>query len=685
MSTRYEYYDAGATAVWAAQGNSVSAQTFTPSVAHIITSVKIKAFRVGSPGTVTASIRATDVNGKPTGVDLCSGTIDGNGFTTDTAGVLYEITLGAGTALAASTKYAILIKAPSGDTSNYVQGLGAGGNPYAGGQLCGSSDNGVNWTIYADYDKNFEDWGTTTQTIAPTSIASAEAFGTPTVAPGPVTVSPPSIASGEAFGTPTVALVPLHVFPSSIPSAESFGKPNLKYDQVIAPPSIASAEAFGVPTVAPGPVTVYPTTIASAEAFGVPFVCHYVGVTSYAVAACSYGSSVYLFRIGLDGHLYRRQSADNGVSWAAWVDMGDITGTADFRLACCFKDADEAIVLYSTGASIYRRRLSGGTWEAAAAWTNSLNSITGIAVTYMGDWNVAVTGTDTADCPGLWTCILGDGYSGAVGTWYSLNALMSAEYGSGISYHFPTLDMPDVFRMFFIETYSGTEAYSMPFFTYSLPTADFIDNLWREPVPFNLSSEYGIHMAHAGGSVFLSCPYGYWTAVLTPASVDLTGDLTGAHLSLKPLSGELSLLLRNDDGRYNSPSFTRGCDIRLKLGYHTAAGAETAGYLPIVTIDSIERTLKKGRSVVTLHALDGWSLLYNWIARYQFSWAASEKNIFQLLSFVFARAGIALSSYSTSSRITAYEPAFTIHPGERGITAVKRLLSLVEDVILFVR
>ena len=474
--------------------------------------------------------------------------------------------------------------------------------------------------------------------------------------------------------------------PSSISSAEAFGTPALKYDQTVSPSSIPSAESFGTPLVA-YPQHISPASISSVETFGAPFVCHYVGVTSYAVAACSYGSKVFLFRVM--ENLYLRESSDNGDTWGSWVDMGDIDGAAGCRLACCFKDADEAIVLYTRtiggNLKIYSRKWNGSTWSAAAAWSNSLNSITGIAVTYMGDWNVAVTGTDTSDRPGVWTCIYGDGYSGAVGTWYSLNELMIAEYESGISYHFPSLDMPDVFRLFFIESYSGTEAYSMPYFTYSLPTADFIDNLWREPVPFNLSSEYGLGMAHAGGSVFLSCPYGYWSADLTPADVDLTPDLISARLSLKPFAGELELTLRNDDGRYNAPAFSRGCDIRLRFGYHTTEGEETAGpdYIG-VTIDSIERTLKKGRSEVILHAMDGWSLLHNWIARYQYSWAASDKNVFQLLSFIFARAGIALSSYSTSSRVVSFYPAFTIHPGERGVTAVKRLLSLVEDVILFV-
>ncbi|MDO8715791.1 MAG: LamG-like jellyroll fold domain-containing protein, partial [Dehalococcoidales bacterium] len=40
-------------------GNTWYGQSFTPSTAHTITSVKVQIFRTGNPGTVTASIRAT--------------------------------------------------------------------------------------------------------------------------------------------------------------------------------------------------------------------------------------------------------------------------------------------------------------------------------------------------------------------------------------------------------------------------------------------------------------------------------------------------------------------------------------------------------------------------------------------------------------------------------------------------
>ena len=73
----YEYYNTGDDASGRAYGNEWRAQTFTPSVSFNITSVKLKLFREGNPGTVTVSIRATS-GGVPTGSDLCWGTTNGS-------------------------------------------------------------------------------------------------------------------------------------------------------------------------------------------------------------------------------------------------------------------------------------------------------------------------------------------------------------------------------------------------------------------------------------------------------------------------------------------------------------------------------------------------------------------------------------------------------------------------------
>lgn len=100
-----------------------------------------------------------------------------------------------------------------------------------------------------------------TQTISPSGIATAEAFGTAKVN-GRVALE--GIATAEAFGTPVVAGP---VIASGIATAEAFGTPRV--NPSIAPSGIATAEAFGTPVVtATENITIVPTGIATAEAFG---------------------------------------------------------------------------------------------------------------------------------------------------------------------------------------------------------------------------------------------------------------------------------------------------------------------------------------------------------------------------------------------------------------------------------
>ena len=159
MANRYEYYNTGDNGNVLAYGNSWLGQSFTPSIAHTITSIKLKLRRDGSPGTVTVSIKATDGSGHPTGGDLCSGTTDGNTLTTYFAGEWREITLGEGYQLSASTKYAIVVRAPSGGGGNTLRWRTRTPSTYAGGDLEESFDGGSSWFTDVDYDQMFEEWG----------------------------------------------------------------------------------------------------------------------------------------------------------------------------------------------------------------------------------------------------------------------------------------------------------------------------------------------------------------------------------------------------------------------------------------------------------------------------------------------------------------------------------------------
>jgi hypothetical protein len=183
MATLYEYFNTGDDDFFAVRGSTWIAQTFTPSTAHKITSVKLLLYRLGSPGTITVSIRATDGSGHPTGGDLCSGTTNGNTLPTSSPYEWREVTLGDGYDLAASTKYAIVVRAPSGDTSNTLRWRDKMTGGYAGGNTETSSNSGSSWTAQSNYDLMFEDWGesaVTAKTSSDTgSGADAKVSGSP--------------------------------------------------------------------------------------------------------------------------------------------------------------------------------------------------------------------------------------------------------------------------------------------------------------------------------------------------------------------------------------------------------------------------------------------------------------------------------------------------------------------------
>lgn len=158
MATKYEYYiinedHARAIHYW-------KAQTFTPSVGHIITSVKLKLYRINTPGTITARIRATDANGAPTGSNLCSGTTDGDTLTTDTAGEWREITFSPGALLLAGTKYAIVYNGGGTDTNRVYAREDESTLAYLDGNefFSDSMSDGGNWTSQT-IDIMFEEWG----------------------------------------------------------------------------------------------------------------------------------------------------------------------------------------------------------------------------------------------------------------------------------------------------------------------------------------------------------------------------------------------------------------------------------------------------------------------------------------------------------------------------------------------
>lgn len=158
MATKFEYNDTNnfsndfKAAKW-------YAMTFTPQVSHTITAAWLQAYRVGNGGgTWVVGIRAVDGAQKPTGADLCSGSMAAASVTNSSPGIKYEFTMGAGYLLVAGTKYAIVTRTTAGDSSNFLQLRYNTTDVYPRGNMLTSNDSGSTWSINA-FDAVFEDWG----------------------------------------------------------------------------------------------------------------------------------------------------------------------------------------------------------------------------------------------------------------------------------------------------------------------------------------------------------------------------------------------------------------------------------------------------------------------------------------------------------------------------------------------
>jgi hypothetical protein len=116
----------------------------------------------GTGASWVVALKAVDGAFKPTGANLCSGTINldyvGTGFD------WYEFDMGAGTALTLGTKYAIVLYSAGGDGTHYAN-VGCDTTlAYGGGKFWYSVDSGSTWT-----DGARETWGMVFQVVTTTT------------------------------------------------------------------------------------------------------------------------------------------------------------------------------------------------------------------------------------------------------------------------------------------------------------------------------------------------------------------------------------------------------------------------------------------------------------------------------------------------------------------------------------
>jgi len=407
-----------------------------------------------------------------------------------------------------------------------------------------------------------------------------------------------------------------------------------------------------------------------------------------AVAAASLGAEVSIFWINLSREIRRIKSSDYGASWGSPELIDYSPTTVIGGLAAAYKAGGDLALFFADQATLYVKKCLSGQWQSKTSWDKTTGDLSGLTAVYQGDWDLLITGEDAPGNYKLWSLVYGDGGDVAAGVWSALRELASAPSGGDFAYRQPFLDMPDVYRAFYVEKYTGSQSYSRPFWSHAVLDTAFADSLWREPVPMNLPSEYGLAIAHHGDYCWLSCPFGVWRSSLAAASLELTGEVIGVSQEAGPEGGTLVVELNNDRGQFNSPGqgllsvLDTGCQLDFSPGYITASGGEVSGGQAFF-LEGYEHYRTGGRASLFLRARDGWSALALWRSRCQFRWNqdAADYSVKDILAFVLARAGLKLEVKSQSAVITGFYPDFTIGPGDAGNAVVAKLLSFVPDAL----
>jgi len=425
-----------------------------------------------------------------------------------------------------------------------------------------------------------------------------------------------------------------------------------------------------------------------------------------AIAAS--GAKVYIFYRTTGNVLWKCYSHDYGQTWgdAQLVAYADV-----LSLAACWWGTGDIVVCFALKSN----QLNGVTLDTSTqtatqhTWSDANHALLdtyGIGATYNPFWPAIEIVFAGKDSDSLYN------HYDLFRTWFSdtynfgaLESFLMSPDGEDITYEYPDCHLPasaqscETNRIIAVEKFTGTTAYTRPLACHMVKGTYWSDTTFTEHKPFlDISSNYGLRLQSTADYWWLEKPDGVWRAPRPADSpLDLTKDIVALTQSvgagLVPAHA-LRIELDNSKGQYASPgqgslaSLRFRSEIVLELGYKTTAGKETSE-AGTYWIDSWEYSSKPNMSRFILTCLDGWGLMDRWTARYQMRWNKDEvnpKSVWQILYQLLARVGVKLTNTPPkpqSSAINNFYPDFTVNPGTRGDSAIRKLLSFVPDQLVF--
>mgnify|MGYP005817886291 CR=1 FL=1 len=320
-----------------------------------------------------------------------------------------------------------------------------------------------------------------------------------------------------------------------------------------------------------------------------------------------------------DGSAVRvRESTDSGASFGsanALVFAGGVTA-----VGCAVREDGAALAVWATGGTLYTAsRTSGGAWGSPAAWTHTLDAIDAVAVSDAEDWAILVSGEDGGGAPGCWSTRYGSGLGGPPGHWSSLAPVLVASPGLDVSYRATGIAHAGAPRALLVESYAGAGAFDRLMLATGLAGGASEDGEWRDPVPFEHASPWGVAAAASGTHAYLASASGVWHAEVGGTPVDVTASVLAAHYEASARSERLRLTV---DASSLASLPEVGTEVEFSPGYVTDAGYEFAAGR-VLWVTSVEHR----RGEVHIAAEGAFGRLSRWRAPRQISWAAGTRRL----------------------------------------------------------
>ncbi|HYM16486.1 MAG TPA: hypothetical protein VEZ14_13095 [Dehalococcoidia bacterium] len=379
-----------------------------------------------------------------------------------------------------------------------------------------------------------------------------------------------------------------------------------------------------------------------------------------------------------------RESTDNGQTWAAEVAV--VTAAAAVvDLAVAYKNSTgDHTIAWVTAATLNAITRTGGAYGAASASGVAVSSFNGVAMTYLFDWSILVTGVEqTTLRRTLWAITYGDGFDKPVGVWDVLLVQQQAESDSLVAYSAPSVAYFDTYRITYVEADTFTGGATRTYRTSLNPLNGWMlgANYVRAPVPVNYAGAQGLALAGdaANGYAYECAPDYVARAPKSVVQLDLSANVVAIDIEEQRAATRGYIELDNTAGTYAGPPapLQLGNLIAVRWGYRTSAGNE-ASRMADLWIAATEHRRQGGVSTLRLYVEGAWEQLRRSRQRTQIVHTGADTYA-AILTRIFSRAGLSLSTSGSSARARTVAPQFTVHPATSGYEAARQALAFLAD------